>query len=124
MHITLHDAFLYLPMYIKFLAVFFSLCPKKKQLVLDGMFSSIMNLDRSMSRFVVLENITSSTRLSFFRRTEYVVLHITLLHVLKRSLFIIKVFFGLPFLNLYALKQVIVFSFLCWTTLFSVAGVR
>lgn len=79
-----------------------------------------------MSRFVVLENITSSTRLSFFdgRNMWYYTSHITLLHVLKRSIFIIKVFFGLPFLNLYALKQVIVFSFLCWTTLFSVAGVR
>jgi hypothetical protein len=39
---------------------------KKLNLVLDGTFSSTINLDRSMSKFDILENITSNTRLNFF----------------------------------------------------------
>jgi hypothetical protein len=40
--------------------------PKKTNLVPDVTYSSIMNLDRDMSRFVVLGCVTSGTRLIFY----------------------------------------------------------
>lgn len=40
--------------------------PQKTNPVLDVMFSSTTNLDIFLSRFVVLENVPSNTRLSFF----------------------------------------------------------
>ena len=52
----------------------YSIRPKKKtNLGLDVTYSSTTNLDRGMSRFVVLGDVTSSTRLVFYG-TEGVVL--------------------------------------------------
>lgn len=57
-------------------------------LVLDVTYSSIMNLDRCMSRLVILGYVTSSIRLFFMGWRDYVILNF---YILRWAVIIIMV---------------------------------